>query len=67
MHGEEKEMFEREGIVGDDDAPCAVSWDWHWEGKLQDHNPVTLLVSFFDEDRRNHYHRQPRHHFLQVY
>lgn len=68
MHGEEKEEFEREGTVGDDDdAPGDVSWDSHWEGKLRDHNPVTLLVSFSDEDRRNHCHRQPRHHFLQVY
>ena len=69
MHGkEEKEGFEREGTVGDDDDdPHDVSWDSHWEGTLQDHNPVTLLVSFFDEDRCNHSHRQPRHHHLQVY
>lgn len=67
MRKKEKEEFETEETVGgDDDAPCVVSWDSHWEDMLQDHNSVTLLVSFFDEDRRNHSHCQP-HHFLQVY
>ena len=65
MHGEEKE--EREGTVGDDDdAPRVESRDSHWEDTLQHHNPVTLLVSFFDEDRGNHPHYQLRH-FLQAY
>ena len=53
--------------VGDDDgAPRVESRDSHWEGTLQHHNQVILLVSFFDEDRGSHPHYQ-LHHFLQVY